>query len=339
MLAVRRGGGILLGEMSRAPYPADDGSPRYPEIFPVTWQAVDAAIAGVAVKQNGNITRRQLLDLGVDEDAIRYRVKVGRLFRVHRGVYAVGRRATTPQERAGAAVLACGTSASLSHSSGMTLWGFWRHWDTPLEVTIVGNRRAQQGIRVHRSTTLRWRDVTTQLGIRVTTPARTLLDIAPRLTDKSLKRTVNNALGSLWLTEEQLAETLARYANARGARRIAKLIGLPGTRTRSGLEDDFPAFCAAHGLPAPVMGVPLFGYIVDALFPAERVIVELDSWTFHGGKIPFEADRDRDADTLAHGYVTVRMTWERMDERPVREARRLHTILANQRVLHAPSAA
>ena len=296
------------------------------------------ALAAVAGKQYGNVTRTQLTRLGLSHGAIVNRVAKGRLFRVFRGVYSVGRRPATPHEWASAAVLAAGAGAALSHSSAMALWGFWRRWDKPYEVTIVGDRRTN-GIRVHRSSTLRRRDVTAQLGIRVTSPARALLDIAPRLTDRSLKRTVNSALGSLWLTEDQLAETVARHPNARGAKRIAKLIGLPGTPTRSGWEEDFPAFCAAHGLPAPVMGVPLFGYVVDALFPAERVIVELDSWDFHKGKIPFEADRDRDADALAHGYVTVRMTWERIDERPVREARRLHTILANQRGAHAPRAA
>ena len=300
--------------------------------------AVDWAIAKVASKQHGNITRQQLLDLGLDDGGIAWRVKLGRLHRVFRGVYADGRRALTPHEWADAAVLAAGTGAALSHASAMALWGYWRQWDRPYEVTVVGDRRTK-GIRVHRSTTLRRRDVTTQLGIRVTTPARTLLDMSPRLNDRSLKRNVNNALHSPWLTEDHMAETLARHPNARGAKRIAKLLGLPGTPTRSEWEDDFCAFCRAHGLPTPVTGVPMFGYVVDALFVAERVIVELDSWEFHQGKIPFEGDRDRDADTLAHGYVTVRMTWERMDERPVREARRLHTVLANQRGRHAPSAA
>lgn len=300
--------------------------------------AVDRAIAAMAAKQQGNITRRQLHELGLDDNAIDYRVRVGRLFRVFRGVYAVGRPAGTPQEKAGAAVLACGPGAALSHAAAMVHWGYWRHWELPFEVTIVGDRRPK-GIRVHRSTTLNWRHVTTQLGIRVTTPARTLLDMSPRLNDKSLKRTVNSALHSMWLTEGQLADTLARHPNAPGATRIAKLIGLEGTPPRSGWEDAFPAFCKTHGLPVPVMGVPLHGYIADALFPAERVIVELDSKEFHMGPIPFEVDRDRDADMLAHGFVTVRITWERIEQRPKREAGRLHTILERRRRAQAPSAA
>jgi Transcriptional regulator, AbiEi antitoxin/Protein of unknown function (DUF559) len=291
----------------------------------------------VAAKQNGNITRRQLLALGLDDDAISYRVRIGRLYRVFRGVYAVGRRAVTPQERASAAVLACGPGAALSHGSAMTLWGFWRSWDTPFEVTVTCNRRPK-GIRVHRSTTLRRREMTTQLGIRATVPARVLLDLSPRLTDRALKRAVNNALNSQWLTEDQLVQTLDHHPTLPGTKRIAKLIGHAGTATRSGWEDAFPRFCADHGLPAPVMGQPFHGYILDAVFPAEKVIVELDSWLFHKGKIAFESDRERDAETLARGFVTVRVTEERLDERPGEEANRLHAILESRRI-HAPRAA
>jgi hypothetical protein len=299
--------------------------------------AVDAAIGVVAARQNGNITRRQLLAIGVDDGGIAWRVKIGRLHRVFRAVYSVGRRPVSPYEWASAAVLACGPGAALSHSSAMALWGYWRHWDKPFEVTVVGDRRTT-GIRVHRSTTLRRRDVTTQLGIRVTSPARTLIDMSPRLKDKALTRTVNNALNSLWLTEDQLADALGRHPALPGAKRIAALIGLPGTATRSGWEDDFPRFCADHGLPAPVMGLPFHGYILDAVFAAERVIVELDSWQFHKGKIAFEADRERDAHTLANGFVTVRVTEERLDERPRQEADRLRAILESRRT-HAPKAA
>jgi Transcriptional regulator, AbiEi antitoxin len=296
----------------------------------VSSRAVDAAVAAVAGKQLGNITRGQLLDLSVDDKAIAYRVKIGRLFRVYRGVYSVGRRPITPMEWAGGTVLACGPGAALSHSSAMALWGYWRQWDRPYELTVVGDRRTK-GVVVHRSTTLRRRDVTTHLGIRVTRPALTALDMSPRLNDRALKRTVNKMLGSLWATEDQFAETLARHPHAPGAKRIAKLIGLPGTPTRSGWEDDFPKFCETYGLPTPVMGQPLLGYIVDALFVEERVIVELDSWLYHGGKIAFENDRERDADTPAHDFVTVRVTEERLYERPRDEARRLHAILEQRR--------
>jgi hypothetical protein len=298
----------------------------------VSSTGVDAAIAQAVGKHYGNVTRAQLLALGLDDKAIAYRLKIGRLHRVHGGVYAVGHRPVTPLERASAAVLACGNGAALSRGSAMTLWGYWRRWDEPFEVTVPGDRRTK-GIAVHRSTTLAWRDVKTQLGIRVTSPARTIFDVAPRLTDKQLKRTVNSALHSPWLTESQPVEVVERLAHQPPARRITPLLGFEGTPTRAGWEDDFPAFCSQHGLPAPVMGALVNGYVVDALFPRHGVIVELDSWAFHKNRIAFETDRDRDAESLAHGLVTVRITWERIEQAPRREADRL------ERILQAPRAA
>jgi Transcriptional regulator, AbiEi antitoxin len=281
----------------------------------------------LAAKHYGNVTRRQLRELGLSHTAIANRVKVGRLHRVYRGIYAVGRRPVTPHELASAAVLACGPGAALSDGSAMSLWGFWRRWDQPFEVTVPGDRRTN-GVVVHRSRTLHRRDLTTHLSIRVTSPARTIFNVSPRLDNKALKRAVNNALHSDWCTESQFAELLTRLAHLQQARRIAPLIGLPGTPTRSGWEDEFPGFCQDHGLPMPVMGALVRGYLVDALFRAERVIVELDSWEFHKDAIAFQTDRERDAEALAAGFVTVRITWERIHGVPRKEANRLRAILA-----------
>ena len=210
----------------------------------------------VAAKQHGNITRSQLLDLGVDDKAIAYRVKVGRLHRVFRGVYSVGRRPVTPQEWASAAVLACGAGAALSHGSAMALWGYWRQWDKPYEVTVVGDRRTK-GIRVHRSTTLRRRDVTKQLGIRVTTPARTLSICLPA--ERQGAQAHGQQRAALAVADPgSVRRRAGAPPRAPAAKRIARLIGLPGTPTRSGWEDDFPVFCAVlrvagagHGRAAP----------------------------------------------------------------------------------------
>ena len=96
-------------------------------------------------------------------------------------------------------------------------------------------------------------------------------------------------------------------------------------------EDDFPVFTREHDLPEPEMNATVAGYEVDAVFPVERVIVELDSWEFHQGHRSFESDRERDTATLEAGYVTVRLTWERCTGRPHEEARRLDQILRQRR--------
>jgi hypothetical protein len=288
---------------------------------------IDRGIAQIAARQRRNITRAQLIAIGLTDDDIAYRVKLGRLHRVYRGVYAVGCPPTTPLDRAAAAVLACGPRAALSHGSAMTLWGFWKRWDSPFEVSVVGDRRPK-GIRTHRVTGLLRRDVTVQLGIRVTSPARTLLDSAPAMSGKSLTRAVNDARRAKLLSLEALADVAARFRLRAGAPLLAVHAGAAHNPPRSGFEDDFPPFCRQFGLPTPRLNTTVCGYEVDALFEAERVIVELDGWDFHSNRQAFENDRERDADTLAAGFVTVRITSARFKARPAEEAARLHRILA-----------
>jgi hypothetical protein len=308
-------------------------SPRLPvgdAIELAMGDAIDLAIADLAARQNGNVTRAQSMRLGLGTDAIAYRARTGRLYRAYVGVYSVGRPPVTPLERASAAVLACGPSAALSHRSAMTLWGFFKRWETPFQVTVIGDRRPR-GIEVHRSSALIRRDLTRQLGIRVTSPARTLLDSAPNLSDRSLKCVVNNARLSHHLHLPALADVIERFPRHPGAAPLGALVATPGGPTRSDFEDAFPAFCECFALPAPLMAATVAGHEVDALFVAQRVIVELDGWEYHSSRDAFERDRDRDADTLAAEFVTVRITWERMIWAPSREADRLHAILAARR--------
>src|SRR5581483_7332872 len=117
---------------------------------------------------------------GLSPDASKSWARRGLLHRVHLGVYSVGRPATTPLERAAAAVLACGPGAALSCSSSMTNWGFWKRWDLPFEVFVPSDRRPS-GIRTHRFKSLHRRDLRRQNGILTTTRARTIFDMAPRL--------------------------------------------------------------------------------------------------------------------------------------------------------------
>jgi hypothetical protein len=151
--------------------------------------AADTAISTLAGRQRGYVTRAQLLGLGLSPDAIDYRLKIGRLIPVHTGVYAVGHLPITGADRAFAAVLACGPGAVLSHGTAACWWGIDQRWRTPFEV-IVKTARRRPGIRTHRAVLTR-RDVRRHNGIRVTSPARTILDIAPRLTEKALRRAVN----------------------------------------------------------------------------------------------------------------------------------------------------
>jgi very-short-patch-repair endonuclease len=289
---------------------------------------IDESIGRLAGRQRGYVTRVQLLELGLGAEAIVYRVRTGELIRVHNGIYALGHAPQAFRDRAYAAVLACGRAAFLSHGSAASLWGIYDRWWTPFEV-IVETARRRPGIRVHRVALAR-ADVRRHLGIRVTSPARTVFDIAPRLTDKALTRAVNELRIERLLKLEHLAELTTRLPRHRGASRVRPLIETSRGPTRSELEDRFAAFATRFDLPPFEFNARVAGYEVDVLFPAQRVIVELDGYEFHGTRQAFEKDRERDATTLAAGYRTVRITWERLTEAAEREAARLNAIITSR---------
>ena len=201
----------------------------------------DVLIA-VAARQHGVVTIAQLLAAGLDRNAIKYRVRVGHLHLLHRGVYAVGHRPPSPLAAAIAAVLACGPEAVLSHRSAAALWKIVPRWHSPTEVTAPTKRRLK-GIHVHRSQDV---DATTHYGIRVTSPARTLVDLADVLNPKQLTRAMNEALVLRLVTANELATLLTRYPG----RRTSQLTPERGA-TRSPLEDNFVRFLKRHHLPLP----------------------------------------------------------------------------------------
>ena len=291
----------------------------------------DKAIAALARKQHGYVTRRQLLKLGLGDDAIAHRVRSSRLIRVYAGVYAVGHIPLGQEARAHAAVLACGDGALLSHQSAAALWRYVKDWPARFEVTARIDRR-RKGIKTHRTKTLIRRDIDRQLGVPVTSPARTVFDMTPRLkTDEKLRRFVNDARLTYTLHLSSLAELLARHPGHPSTARLLPFVQAPTGMTRSELEDMFVDFARRYGLPQPTISKRRGRRELDFLFPEEGVIVEIDSWKFHGDRDSFERDRDRDADHLAAGIVTVRVTEERLTGSPGREAARLRKILEQAR--------
>ena len=289
---------------------------------------VERAIAAIALRQHGALTRVQLLGIGLSSDAIAYRLEIGRLVRLHHGVYAVAYRPTSPLTHAMAAVLAAGDAAVLSHSSALTLWLGGKYWSKPLEVTAPTSR-ARPGLKIHRSHTLTKRDVTRHLGIPVTSPARTVLDNARRLPKRPLTRAVMDLRHSGYLRLSALEELLARHPRTPHAKRLRPFLAHPNRNpTRSPFEDDIVEFCELYDLPTPEFNFPFAGYEIDVFFPEHGVAVELDGWDFHSDRASFESDRERDADLLdRYGIVTIRITRDRFDADPAREAARLHRIL------------
>lgn len=282
-------------------------------------------ISRLVARQLGHITRQQLLELGLTPAWIDNRVRGGELIRVHAGVYAIGHVPKHAHARAVAAVLACGEGAALSHAAAAALWDVF-DWPHTLEVTAPHQRR-RPGIRTHRSRTLTGHELRTRHRVRTTSPVRTVIDLAPRLTDARLIRVVNDLRVARHLSSGAVAELHTRCP------RVARLLGDGGAAqrpTRSHLEDRFRAFTARHHLPMPEINarLPETGREVDALYRAQGVIVELDSWDHHSDRAAFERDRAKDARALADGYVTVRITDTRLKRGGDAEAATIRCILA-----------
>jgi Transcriptional regulator, AbiEi antitoxin/Protein of unknown function (DUF559) len=269
-------------------------------------------IAIRAGRQHGHITRAQLMELRVSGTTIDRWCRSGRLVRVHAGVYALGYRRVEPIAITMAAVLACGPGAVASHDSAAAIWG-WRRWPRTPEVTSTASRR-RPGIRHHRTRSLPRLDRGRELAVPITSPLRTITDLRPRLTLTQFTRIVNDARRERRLTDEHVND----------------LLGYCAGPTRSEFEDDFILFCRRYGLPQPRMGATVAGYQVDALFAEQRVVVELDGWPFHNDRTAFVTDRERDAALLDAGYLTIRITRDRTELRPAREAARLRRILARR---------
>lgn len=240
------------------------------------------------------MTTQQLLAAGLSSAAISKRVRSGKLYRIHQGVYSVGHQGLSEPERWMAAVLACGPGAVLSHGAAAVHWGLLRPLEGPIDITVPtqNGRRRRHGVRIHRCASLDqahlrtsgWEKrraplATVRDRIPVTTVARTLADLPATLAPRLVRRAIRQA--------EFLGLGLGEIET---------------DGTRSDLERDFLRLCRRFGLPLPEVNVEIGGMTVDFLWRAESLIVETDSYATHGGPVAFEDDRERDLRLRRLGY-------------------------------------
>ncbi len=299
-------------------------------------RARERELARLATRQHGVVAQRQLLAIGFSEKAIKARLDAGRLNALHREVYAVGHSRLRRNGRWLGAVLAYGDSALLSHRTAAALRGLAKPRSSPIDVSApVGRQglRRRSGIWIHRSR-LHPEDRDECAGVPVTTVARTLFDYAEVVDFQRLERAWEEAdrLGLLRLREvERVCE---RGYGRRALKPIRRLLAEARavTRTRSPLEDRFQDFCRHFDLPPHSANVNVLGKEVDVLWPAAKLIVELDSWEFHSHRAAFQRDRARDTRLLVAGYRTARVTHDRLDREAGALAAEIRALLGAQMV-------
>jgi predicted transcriptional regulator of viral defense system len=291
-------------------------------ISPEFIQLLDVRIAGLADAQHGVVSLGQLERLGLSPRAVRNRVATGRLHRVHRGVYAVGRARLSVHGRRMAAVLACGPGAVLSHRTAAAALGLQRA-GARIEVTVPSrSARRRSGLIVHRSPGLHPEDTTTVNGIPCTTTARTLLDLAAVASATELARAIEAAERLRLFDLHAVEAQLERAPGHPGAARLRAALVAYSEPPPSREEFERLGFEVLARTP---LGRPLVNTLIDTAeeqlevdfcWPDRRLIVEADSWEFHKTRAAFERDRRRDLLLRAAGWTVIRITWRQLTQRP-----------------------
>jgi hypothetical protein len=265
----------------------------------------------------------QLTALGLCTSTVRHRVKIGRLYRIHSGVFALSPQ-LSKHGRWMAAVLACGPGAVLSHRDSADLWGLRANSRAALDVTVPGRgTRSRAGIDVHRPRNLSAAYVTHHDGIPCTTVARTLLDLAEVVKRRQLERACRQAEVLRLLDLRAIDELLERSDGRRGVKPLRAVLAklAPETAfTRSKLERRLLALRERVGLPRPQVNcwieLPDGGEEVDFAWPERRLAIETDGWETHGTRSAFERDRRRDQRFTLAGWRVVRFTWRQILDDP-----------------------
>ena len=273
-------------------------------------------IAAIASSSHGVVTRRGLLQAGISGREIDTRIRRGSLIRVHFGVYRVGH--TAPSLDAGyiAAVLACGDRAVLSGRASGFLWRLLKGRPPPPEVMAPTERRVK-GITCRECRALDPADLTTTRGIPVTTVPRTLVDLSRPLPVADLARAIHEASVLHRTSPAQVEAVLARRPNSPGTAKLRAVLRGDEPVTLSALESRFLSLLRANRLPLPRTNQRFGARRLDCRWPAHRLVVELDSYRYHGSRHAWEEDRRRERLVRARGDEFRRYTWGDVFETPV----------------------
>jgi hypothetical protein len=228
-----------------------------------------------------------------------------------------------------AAIMAYGDTAVLSHATAAAAWDLRPTQGGAIHVTVAGHggRKRRAGIRLHRSATIEPEDTTTNCGIPITTPARTVVDLARTLKGRPLEQALDLA-DQRGLVD--FAELRTRSIPP-SLQAVLSLYTAGSTVTRSEMEERFLALCDEHGLPRPDVNTRIEGSEVDFVWWDARLIVEVDGYRYHRSPTSFETDRERDVVLVVAGWQVLRFTWTQITRRPAWVARAVAARLARSR--------
>lgn len=275
---------------------------------------MDVELNRLAARQYSLASHRQAMELGMTPRQLHDRVAVGLLVLVHRGVYRLGSAPQSTEQELFAACLAAGDESVASHRSAAALWGLRGVDSDAPEITVSGTAcPSLRSVLVHRTDRLDPVDVSRTRRIPVTTPARTLLDLAAVAPVETVESALEDALMRRLVSFALLTSTLERLGGRgrRGACVLRQLVDErdPATAaTQSVLEDGLLRLLRRAGLPEPVRQYAVAGVLLDIAYPQVKLGIEADSRIWHGGRTDVQRNSDKANLLVAHGWRVLHFT-------------------------------
>jgi very-short-patch-repair endonuclease len=279
----------------------------------------EQALAALAGRQFGLVSRVQLLAIGFSRREIQLRVERGQLHRLYPGVYAVGHSSLVPHARLLAALMTSGPTSFLSHRASASARALRPINTRRIDVTIPGsNLKPRDHLVLHRSRPPHLDEVTTYNTLRVSSVPRMLIELAPSETLPELDRLITEAVRKRLLNLRAMEEALARHAREPGVAKLKQALRdyRPRPNSRSHLEHTFAELIAGTDVPPPLRNVIIAGWEVDFHWPHAKLVVELDGRPYHIAVRDTERDKLKDGKLLLLGISTLRITDLRMTLEP-----------------------
>jgi hypothetical protein len=287
----------------------------------------DRRLAALCRRRYGVFTRQEASSCGVSPSTVTYRLQSGRYRRLWPGVLVEAGAPDSREARWLAAVLAIGGDAVLARQTAASIHGLEHGLPTDRIHALVRTRSFPQlvGVEVHRTRYLDTRDVTTVRLLPVTTPTRTICDLAGQMPASDLRRVVSAAVRRGLTSAASLRQASTRLGRFRGKRALERVVDELSpleAASRAESESLFLRITTREGIPPTALNHRVrdaFGEVrhLDAVYLPERIPVELDSRSFHGTLLDWHDDMRRENAVVLTGWRDfLRFNYTDLRDRP-----------------------
>lgn len=284
---------------------------------------IEERIRAVAASQHGLVYRPQLLSLEVSSHEVARRLATGRIEQLHPGVYYLDSVPATWKTAVLAGAIAAGPDALVSHRTAALLWDLDAVFGRMIEVTVPFNEEPEpEGVILHR--TRRVNPASVIHGIPITSPEKSLLDLAGFVPERVLQKAARSAVRKGVTTPGKMDEAIGLYGGrgVKGTRAFRRVVAfVADDQSASVSEIDLRLIVMDAPVPTPVQQLQVklpdgsHAY-PDFAWPDRMRIVEADGFEAHGTPEQLQHDLRRQNQLMDLGWEIRRFTATDIREKP-----------------------